>query len=80
MLGWGFPRRIKGGEPRWNIPGVVPTVPRSDSFLVECSRLAGENDIIKKIASKDLVRMTPNPNLHLTLGSPFHARVKTGTD
>ena len=70
MSGVEFLRRIKSDKHTRDIPVVVLTVSQSDRTIVECGRFGAENYIVKPLGIENLVRITPNLNLHLTLGLP----------
>ena len=68
MSGVEFLRRIKSMRRTRDIPVVVLTVSQSDRMIIECGRLGAENYIVKPVGIENLVRITPNLNLQLTLG------------
>lgn len=80
MSGVEFLRRIKGEKSTRDIPVVVLTVSQSDLMIIECGRLGAENYIVKPVGIENLVRITPNLNLQLTLGRASYGTKRRGSD
>jgi CheY-like chemotaxis protein len=72
ISGMEFLRRVKGDPRTRGIPVVVLTITRTDSSIIECSRLGAEHYIVKPIAIENLVTVTPRLNLTLTLAPLSH--------
>jgi two-component system response regulator len=77
MSGLEFLRHIKSDERTRDIPVVVLTVSQSDQMIIECGQLGAANYIVKPFGIEGLVRVTPNLNLHLTVGASTNPRTSS---